>query len=244
MYNELTITTPNQRKKAFFMNGFHSAGLPTSNLHKHNFSEIHLVAKGGGTFSVGDETYHLDSGNIMIIPKGIFHGCSECLQGTLHTAFQIDYDTDRVRICHVGNSIISDFFAEIEMAKSSRNYGVIASYISLFCNKLCLDESVSTSDVTDYGFIISEFLSLHYNENIRLCDLAGVLHLSERQTERLVKEQMGRSFKEELCAIRMNIAKQLSENSDMTLYETARYVGYDSYAGFWKASKRMEKLGN
>ena len=89
--------------------------------------------------------------------------------------------------------------------------------------------------MTDYGFLIHEFFSLHYSEDLHLCDLAQFLHLSERQTERLVIEHTGNTFRNELTAIRMTIAKKLLTSSQMSLTEISQYVGYKSYAGFWKA---------
>ena len=241
MFNELTFTLSNEKHRAFFMNGFFSSSKqPALTLHKHNFSEIHFITGGNAVFKTEETEVMLKSGSVIIIPQGVFHCLHTAESNTLHNAFQIDFELNKVKTAHVGDEIISKFFAEIDLCRQTSDYSAIASYIGIFCSSLGLDfPKLSANNVTDYGFIIQEFLSLHYNENLLLKDLADELHLSERQTERLVKEHTGKSFKEELCAIRMNIAKQLSENSDMSLYEIANYVGYDSYAGFWKAAKRL-----
>ena len=41
-----------------------------------------------------------------------------------------------------------------------------------------------------------------------------------------------------ISSTRVMIAKQLLRSSDMSLSEIAEYVGYRSYAGFWKAMKK------
>ena len=64
MYNELIITTSNQKHRAFFMNGFFTASQPTSNLHKHNFAEIHLIIGGNAIFRIGNELYPLNDGSM------------------------------------------------------------------------------------------------------------------------------------------------------------------------------------
>lgn len=238
MYQELEIVTSTQKHKAFFMDGFHLESIPTTNLHNHNFSEVHLLAKGNADFMIGGKTYTLSQGSIMIIPRGVFHCCIKCDKDTHHNAFQIDYETDSVKTLVIGKETIQSFFDEIALTNTTKNYYKIASYISLFCSHIHNESSLHTSNVTDYGFIIWEFLSLHYNEDLHVSDLAKELHLSERQTERLMKEYTGKSFKNELCEIRMNIAKHLIDNSELSLSEIARYVGYDSYAGFWKAMKK------
>ena len=119
MYDELIITTANQKHKAFFMNGFHVASEPTSNLHKHNFAEIHMVAKGNAVFSIGEELHTLNDGNLMIVPQGIFHCCVDRDENTIHTAFQIDYDVKEVSTYNMGTHAILGFFEEIEECKVS-----------------------------------------------------------------------------------------------------------------------------
>lgn len=239
MFNELNITISNQKHKAFFMNGFHtSSDAPTSNLHKHNFAEIHFVAGGSALFRIGEKQTKLDDGGIMIIPPNIFHCCIQKERGALHNAFQIDYDVSEVKVCSICAETVSAFFDEIDSCKKTGNYSKVASYIVLLCSALSLDTPQTAKPVTDYGFLVQEYMSIHYSDKIQLSDLASELHLSLRQTERLVKEHTGKSFRDELCSIRMNIAKQLMESTAMSLSEIARYVGYDSYSGFWKAAEK------
>ena len=70
-------------------------------------------------------------------------------------------------------------------------------------------------------------------------DIANYLHLSERQSERLIIDYTGHSFRDELVATRMNMAKILFSTTDMSLSEISQYVGYKSYNGFWKAAKKF-----
>lgn len=239
MFNELNVTISNQKHKAFFMNGFHtSSDAPTSNLHKHNFAEVHFVSGGRALFRTGEGETKLDDGGIMIIPANIFHCCIKKEAGTLHNAFQIDYDITNIKTCRISAKTVADFFDEIKHCRQTENYATIASYIGLLCSALSLDAHLSVKPVEDYGFLIREYLSIHYSDSVQLSDLANVLHLSQRQAERLVKEYTGKSFRDELCDIRMNIAKQLVESTTMSLSEIAQYVGYNSYSGFWKAAER------
>lgn len=239
MYNELNFSVANEKHRAFFMNGFLSSSNETAtNLHKHNFSEIHFITGAGASFIIGEDRTHLESGHIMIIPQGEFHCCFQKEKGTLHNAFQVDFDVKEVRKANIGSEVISNLFSEIENLRMTGDYTKVSSYISLFCSYLCPDGRCIASPVSDYGFIIQEFISTCYNKKIRLSDLANVLHLSERQTERLVKEHTGSTFKEEVLKIRINVANQLISSSGMTLAEVAEYVGYESYAGFWKAMER------
>ncbi len=237
MYNELSFTAGNEKHRAFFMNGFlSSSNESATNLHKHNFSEIHFITGGNASFLVGESKTQLESGDIMIIPQGEFHCCLEKEKSTLHNAFQVDFSVPGVRTSHIGSEVISNLFFEIESLKKTGDYVKVSSYISLFCSYLCPEGKCIASPVSDYGFIIQEFISTNYNKKIKLSDLACELHLSERQTERLVREHTGNSFKEEVRKIRINVAHRLLSSTEIPLSEIASYVGYESYAGFWKAA--------
>ena len=238
MYKELSVTIGEKKHKAFFKSGFFQPQVQTSYLHKHNYTEVHIIFGGNSTYVVDDKQYELKNGNMVTIPRNTFHGCIHKDEHTQFVAFQINYDVESTDIYFIGKEILGDFFNEMERAKTTLNYTTLSSYLSLFCSYFCNDAEIPSQSVTDYAFLIYEFFSTYYTKDVRLDDLAQMLHLSPRQTERLVIEHTGRTFKEELIAIRMNIAKKLLETSDMPLTEIARYVGYKSYAGFWKAAKK------
>lgn len=244
MYNELTIAMRRKKYRVFLQNGFYSPFIVKKNLHKHNFAEVHLVANGSAVFSVGDRIFPLHSGSLLLIPRGIFHCPIEGEKDTLHTAFQIDCEVNAVSVYDIEPDSITRFLREIEACKTSQDYSRIAIYIALFCSFFLPDEKVPIQPVTDYGFLIHEFLSVRYGEDLRLTDLADYLHLSERQCERLVIEHTGNTFREELATVRMNIAGNLLKTSNMSLKEIAEYVGYRSYAGFWKAMKKHHMLSS
>jgi AraC-like DNA-binding protein len=103
---------------------------------------------------------------------------------------------------------------------------------------MCTDEKLQAQPITDYAFLIYEFFSTNYSGDVKLADLADILHLSERQTERLVIEHTGKTFKEEITSMRMEMAQKLI-SAGMPLTEIAQYVGYKSYAGFYKAMKKV-----
>lgn len=237
----IIVKTNTQEYKVFFQDGFYSLTNPIKRLHKHNYAEVHVIANGNAVFCVGDSLYTLTSGSMMIIPRGVFHYCYSKDENTFHTAFQIDYEAEKITMYSVGADVILNFCAEIEKCKKSGDYANITAYIVLFCNYFCHKKKVIAQTVDDYGFTIQEFFSIHYSEDIHLGDLANLLHLSERQTERLVKEYTGNSFRNELAAIRINIAKNLLKYSQMSMREICEYVGYKSYAGFWKAMKKYKE---
>jgi len=86
--------------------------------------------------------------------------------------------------------------------------------------------------------MICEMLSVFYNKDITLDDVAQKLKLSPKQTARLIVESTGNSFRQEIPRLRIEAAQHLMESEDLTLEEVAELVGYSSYSSFWKAYHR------
>ena len=244
MYNELPIKNPAGEFSAFLQEGFYE-NLGCGTFHNHNYAEVHLILDGTAVFVIGGEIYEIEGGRMLVIPKKTLHACTRQDEETRHTAFQINYIPDRemhsAEIYPVDVEILRCFFEKIKQCRETNDHTELAVLMSLFCCHLFGKVRMEPNSVLDYGFAIHEFFLHRYHEDICLCDLAETLHLSQRQTERLVTAHMGKSFRETLAATRVMIAKQLSLSTELSMHEIAEYVGYRSYAGFWKAMKKFDQ---
>ncbi len=82
-------------------------------------------------------------------------------------------------------------------------------------------------------YMIEDYFNEHYMEDITLKKLAGILCLSEKQTERIIQKIFHMNFREKLTATRLEIAKSLLAKTDKQVEEVAALVGYRSYNGFY-----------
>ena len=238
--NELKIKIGKNECRAFLQEGFYNDISSGCHLHKHNYTEIHIMCTKSGEALVDGKSYAISGTSMLVIPRGALHSCSVVEAGGRHRAFQIDLPVESFFSFDIDEGIANCFFEELERSKVSGDSGTVCAYLSLFCTRLPILDGVQASRIVDYGFLIFEFFSRNYGMNVRLCDLARVLWLSERQTERLVIEHTGKTFSEELSEIRMTMANELMEKTDMTMSDIAKYVGYSSYSGFWKAMKKYK----
>ena len=225
----------NGEYKVFLQGGFYRNTSICDCIHIHNYTEIHLVANGEIMFLVGNERISINEKCVLVIPGGIPHGCISKTEGVIHTAFQIDKATEKTATYDIEENLTRYLFTETQRTDPCGDHTAVAAIISLLCSRIFPDTPLLPHYVTDTGYLISDFFSRNYHEDIRLIDLAKLLHLSERQTERLVEEYTGRSFRDELTFTRMKMADQLISTTDMPQTQVAQYVGYRSYAGFWKA---------
>ena len=236
--NELTVTVGGCERKVFLQDGFYSSSAPTQYMHKHSYAEIHFVSGGGLKLAVDDKDYELSDGEFLVIPAGFYHGCKYMDEGARHSAFQVDETVHEVKRSSLNGGIASEFINEIAKCGKNGDHVRISAYIALICSYFA--PSVDAKRITDSGFLISEFFYNNYGADVRLEDLAEIMHLSPRQTERVVEAHTGRSFRGALTVTRMQVAERLINISAMPLTEVAQYVGYRSYAGFWKAYQKYK----
>jgi len=95
--------------------------------------------------------------------------------------------------------------------------------------KLSIDNAESDIRIA----IIEEFFTYNYMNDITLSDLAAHLHLSEKQTQRMIQRAFNATFKEQLSRHRMHVAKILLLNTNDPVKDIALKVGYKSYGGFY-----------
>ena len=229
-------------QKIFLQKGFYSDDPPTIGIHRHNYTEVHLIIGGSVCFTTDYGEYVVSDSEMLIIPQGVYHGCKIFDEGIKHTAFQVECETDFIKRISVNKGLAEAFFEEISKTAQNGDHGTVASFISVLCSYFCLSVPFEASKISDISFLIREYFSNHYGADASLGDLACILHLSERQTERLVEACMGRSFKEEIAATRMAIAERILKLTDMSMTEVAQYVGYRTYAGFWKAFQKYNLI--
>lgn len=241
MNNELTLKIGSKNRKVLFQDGFYAHTVQSTRLHKHNCAEIHVVAKAQSALIIDGKAHTLSDGDIVLIPRETSH-CFKSIDSRHKSAgFQVDYPFNRFAVKNVPRELTEEFLREIDLCAACGDYTRIAAYINLFCSYFFDDTALSAAPITDYSFLIEEFFSNRYSEDVHLKDLAETLHLSQRQTERLVIKHTGKPFRKELAAVRLQTAKFLLATTKMTPTAVCEYVGYKSYAGFFKAMKKLDK---
>lgn len=223
--------------KIFIQNGFFKQGLTTTTLHRHHYPEIHLIEQGNVDYLVNDQRISVHTGDMLVIPADTFHRCYQTNECPNIITFQVDYPILSCTIKQFIPGFLSTFKSEIEIAHTKGTCGKIPAYLTLICGEILEENENKLMFVQDRKFIIHEFFQQNYDRDVALSDLAKELNLSEKQTERLVKEYTGNTFRQEISYRKIQAAKHLLVAEDITLSEAASQVGYQSYSGFWKAFK-------
>lgn len=238
MNNKINVTIGDNKKTFYLQNGFYRRGTGLSPIHKHYYTEVHIVLGGTIAYSMGKKTWEAGNGDVLAVPPNTLHSCSFIDENARHCAFLIDAPLKKTQKISISVQTVEDFFSEIEKAENTNNYAKVSAYLNLLYCSIFDDEVSPVEKIVDYSFIIEEYLKINYSKDIKLSDLASELNLSEKHTERLVKKYTGNTFKQELASIRIKTAQMLIASTDMTMTEISEYVGYNSYSGFYKAYKK------
>ena len=232
---ESEIRIGKESRKLFLQDGFFRNALLLGNLHSHKYTEMLTVVGGDTAYRIGNEVYKIHDGESFAIPAGVLHYCTEADESVIHSSFQIDLPISGFRKCSMPKNVLLSFLADTKQEVKNVNHLKVIGYIQILVAELFPEFSTPIEPMMDTAFIIHEFFSRGYNLDLKLSDLAEMLHLSEKQTARLVEIHTGKTFKQALISQRMNIARHLIALGEMSFAEIGERLGYQSYAGFYKA---------
>lgn len=239
MDKELFVMVADEQYKVFLQKGFfNNDSKLTDFFHKHHYCEIHIIAKGEATLVVNENEYKISAGDVILIPEDTMHCFKNIIEKTENISFQIMISDTYVKIVKIPEMFLVDLVNEIKRVKENENYSKVQAFLCLLCTYLLDEKKLKAQRISDYEFIIREYFNINYNKEIKLSDLAKMLHLSERQTERMVIKYTGNTFKKEIIRKKMDVASHMVLDGKISLKEISEYVGYQSYSGFWKKYKK------
>ena len=244
MSKELTISIDGKERRFFLQTGFYShTKYKSLEFHRHSYPEIHIFLNCDARFFTADGAYSVTDGNALMVPRELLHAYKMSDgEGSLHCTFQLDAPCDRVTIKKLPTGLAKDLLekaAALGACGTTVDHTPVLPHLAFIGTAFISQGETHTKEVRDYAFLMREYMEHNYAKNITLADLAKTLRISKKQTERLAAKHLGKTFLEELTAIRMNAADiliRIDKNKNLT--EIAPLVGYQSYSGFYKAYKK------
>lgn len=132
--------------------------------------------------------------------------------------------------------------------KEERISAILKSFIFAMYDCLtdkCIEEihfdSISKTG-ENYGYEIDNLLNRNFSEKIDLDYLAEKLCLSPKRVSVIIKSLYGKSFRQVKTEMKIQLAKQLLRETDLTISQIAQNIGYDSTRGFLTAFSQMTKM--
>ena len=236
-------------------------------VHSHAEFEYHFVMSGNAMIKFDEKSVSLNTGESILIFPDTFHKFLPCEteSNVLSISFSIKenkyganyYKTIASKLTQSGfalikasaliteviRAIIPAIYSDKIFALEEMRAGLTLLFVNILFHlsheRLDSNQPPFTQEYDMRAYIMEEYFNEHYMERISLFKLARRLHLSEQQTERIIKRTYGVHFREHLSKIRIKSAMELLSETEKSITEIAELVGYESYNGFYSAFKRV-----
>lgn len=209
--------------------------------HSHELCEVYYMREGNCTYTVGERTYELCSGDIIIVPAGATHSAS---YGTRpHTRLLLNFPVSDVSpgllatnveqgvFFHTGHvqSLIDAVFEGIER-EYERADSFSAVGLRIYTEQLLLilarNGGADTKTSSRDGIIDAtvKYIRSSYATDVRLSKVAELMNVSPEHLCRTFKRELGVGFNEYLTDCRLRHAEYMIKN------EPGRTIGEIAYA--------------
>lgn len=166
------------------------------------------------------------------------------MQITILTGFrEFDYAKRAIELGVTRFLLKPSKFAELEEA------------ISVMCSRITEHEDTVPDEIGDdnepeisdaaNSFIVNsalEYMKNHYQEKMRLVDVANEVYVSQWHLSKLLNKITGQNFSELLNAIRMEKASELLRDPSLRISDIAEQVGFVDLAHFSRVFKKVSGM--
>ena len=247
---------PLPRNSNFFFE--RTAGLPVDMIskHIHNLYELYYLERGACTYFIDNRIYDVRSGDILLIPKGLFHKTSYLSDTRSRTVMNFSS-------AYIPSPILSQISAAPFQIRSPSLQDEVLFYIrqiennyrsdQLYANEILtvsleslllilfrnVEDSVQISPQKPICYNILQYIQEHYPEHLQMPDIARQFAVSESWLGKILKKECGLGFSEYLTSVRLqNARKMILSNPNRSISKIAYDCGYSDSNYFSVCFKR------
>ncbi len=213
--------------------------------HSHAFTELFYVRDGRGEFLLEDKIYPISKDDLIIVNPHINH--TEISKGTPPLSYFTvgvegvcfsfnDQKEYRIFNCRKKKTDLLFYFNSLfqELDKQSEGYEKICNYllhILILQLQRITDspfELITAQHPSKECAYIKRYLDSNYSENINLDHLSALSHLNKYYLSHEFTKYYGISPINYLSRKRIDVCKELLENTDYGISDIAHLVGFSS----------------
>jgi len=232
--------------------------------HDHAWFEFHFIRNGAMNISTDTTTHQLQSGDALLIPPKIFHATDTLIDYTEFSNFGFEFKQTTKKgtsedlfsqFCNAlsitdcipiqGNAKLAHFISDLcELVHSGvdvnscRMNTTMTSFLFTLLDILVGQDTQlkpqSQSRINSrYSWL--DFMSLNDAINSSLGDTSEKTYLNKKQINRICKQRYDTTYKQRQIRVRIENAKKLLTDTNLTVDEIAATIGYTNLTSFYKA---------
>lgn len=221
-----------------------------------NDYHVHIVLAGQGTLRVENQTHHLTTGQIFVLPDQAeveyqadlkdpwqyvwfaFNGKNalSCLKAAgFENSWVRSCNCDPDRFVEIADKIIN--ITELTLANELRRNGYLHEALALLVESKSPKREIRHDFSPDlYVQYALQFIHLNY-AHIKVNDIAKYIGINRSYLTTIFKNKLNVSPQEYLVTYRLNKGKQLLSTTNMSIQDIAAQIGYDNPLTFSKMFK-------
>ena len=213
-------------------------------VHKHGETEIQIGKSGTRTFIIQNKEYVVGPGDVLVVPPNTLHYAKTDMSDTDVRSFMIEIPTETPVHFHLDDFICNEFFKSIDEYLETGNLFSMIALLPFICIHFIDKPVITATGTKNPKVLINSFMANNFHSDITLNDLAEHLHLSPRQTSRIINKYYGTSFKQLLNELRAQITLNMLASKKSTITKISEDVlDYQSYSSFKKMYlKNIKKI--
>ena len=210
------------------------------NTHSHLYGQLILPIKGKLYIETEHKKLQVDNNNAFFLPPESMH-TFKAEESNDFLTLDINKDilnADDIKNLGDGKEIQFDDkwkairYLLLSECRDNNNSDSINALFN-YCYHLIIDKTASVS---------IEFINQHFYENIDIKTLADMEHYSVTYYSEWFKRSMGVTVTEYIRNLRIKKAKELLENTDLSVLAIAQIIGYEYNSSFTRSFKECENI--
>lgn len=225
--------------------------------------KIHYIHKGKGIFKLGNQIYHLKEGQgFLICPNVIAYykaddkepwSYSWCaFDGINAEAYlkRANLTNDNPIFEYSKDDKVNKCFEEMiqstnwEKSSDLRLQSLLYLFLATIIDEASSD-SMSKEINTNKNIYINKaihFIYINYSRKIRVSEVAKFIGLDRKYISKLFKDIVGVTIQDYLISFRINRAKEMMKDKQLSIGDISRSVGYDNPLIFSKIFKKVNGM--
>ena len=256
--------------KIIFITDDKSGVSENTDIHMHSFFELFFVKEGNLSISLDGVSYNIGENQAMIIPPSSYHSSRPAPHAIKTSVFFTFEKRKTSLDERVFDELYSAFCSlSLCKIENAEYIGILLGMIleNIYTDKLGKSCRIRAS-VTDlvfhiydilkssgeqrqkltlrqnaywvYKYEIERLLDKYYAQDVKLEFLSEKLYMTPQSITRIISAVYGKSFGELKTELKMRNAKKLLTETDKTVSEIAKEIGYSSTRGFLVAFSKYE----